>query len=243
MGMVIIFVLFLCNTAFTADIYMKIKTHTDGFEMMGQKQPAQDLIQEVWMTKDRISTSSKEQASVILLDKKVMYIINHTKKTYMEMPMDFSKMMPDADDAEMKGMMQNMMKVKISVTPTEEKKKINKWNCKKYIQKIETFMGPMNMEVWASEDIKIDQNLYLKYASSMFSQMPGMQAYIKEIEKEMKKIKGVTVLSMTDMAVMGQSMKSSTELLEVKEGKAPAKAFEIPKGYKKTKMEGMPFEI
>ena len=29
-----------------------------------------------------------------------------------------------------------------------------------------------------SEDIKIDQNVYLEYASSMFRQLPGMQNYV-----------------------------------------------------------------
>ena len=239
---VVVFAMLMCNSLFAADIYMKMKQHTDAFEMMGQKQPAQDLVQEVWMGVDKISTSDGETGSIVLLDKGVIYIINHKEKSYFEMPTDMSELAPDAGEremAEMQGMMQGMMKVNITVTPTNEKKKINKWNCTKYIQKVESFMGPMTMEVWASEEIRIDPDLYANYASSLFRQMPGMQNYLEDIQKEMKKIKGVGVLTVTDMQIMGQSMKSSTELLEVKEGKAPADAFTVPKGYTKKKMEGM----
>lgn len=235
--------LIFVSSSFAADIYMKMKQHSDAFEMMGQKQPAKDVIQDVWMAKEMISTSDAEQTSIIRLDKGVIYMINHKEKKYAEIPLDMSKMMPDMEGGEMAGMkdmMQNMMKMKITITPTGEKKKINNWNCQKYMQQIEMFMGPMTAEVWATEDIKIDADLYANYASSMFRQMPGMQAYVDEIQKEMKKIKGVTVLSTTEMAVMGQKMKSSMELMEVKEGNAPSSAFEVPKGYKKEKMEGMP---
>jgi hypothetical protein len=56
--------------------------------------------------------------------------------------------------------------------------------------------------------------------------------------KEFKKIKGITVLTTSTTTVMGTSIKSSTELLDYKEGTAPAGHFELPAGYKKTSMMG-----
>ena len=239
---VLIFLVLFSNSLFAADIYMKMKQHSDEFEMMGQKQPAKDVIQTVWLSTNKISTTDEERTTIMLLDKGIIYVINHKERSYFEMSTDVSKMMPEADKqemAEMQGVMQGMMKMSITVTPTGETKKINNWSCKKYIQKIESFMGPMNIEIWATEDIKIDPDLYSNYASDMFRQMPGMQSFIEDIQKEMKKIKGVSVFTTTDIQIMGQSMKSSTELLEVKEGKAPAGTFEVPQGYKK--MDGMPY--
>jgi hypothetical protein len=51
----------------------------------------------------------------------------------------------------------------------------------------------------------------------------------------MEKIKGVAVLTSTESTVMNSKMKSSVELIEVKEGSAPAGIYEVPVDYKKGK--------
>jgi len=224
----------------TADVFLKQKQHTDAYEVMGQKQPAKDLITTVWMTKDKIRSDNEEKSFILRRDKGVIYFLDHKKKTYAEMPTDMSKMIPSTDQEEgamFQNMMKSMMKVEVTITPTGESKKIGKWTCRKYIQKMKMFTGPIDSEIWASEDIKIDYDLYTRYAASMFAQMPGMQGMMESMLKEMKKIKGVPVLTTSRSQVMGQTINSSTELLEVKEGKAPANIFELPKGYRKMEMK------
>jgi hypothetical protein len=63
--------------------------------------------------------------------------------------------------------------------------------------------------------------------------MPGMQGSMETMKKEMEKIKGVQVMTVSSVIMMGQPQKTTTELLEFKEGKAPADIFAIPAGYKK----------
>jgi len=223
-----------------ADVLIKQKQHTDDFEMMGQKQPAKDVITTIWMTKDKIRSDNEERSFIFLADKGITYILDHKKKTYIEMSADMNPMAGDMTKKEAAGfnnMMKNMMKMEITITPTGEKKKIGKWNCTKYLQKLQTMMGPMNSEVWASEDIQIDNTLYAHFAASMFAQMTGMQNAVEAMMKEMKKIKGVPVLTISSNTVMGQTINSSTELLEVKEEKAPAGIFDLPKGYRKETMK------
>ena len=127
-----------------------------------------------------------------------------------------------------------MKKMEFSVTPTSEKKKIGKWNCTKYIQKLQTPMGPNITEIWATEELKMDQELYAKFSASMMSAMPGAQSMINDMTNEMKKIKGVPVLTTTTMEMMGQKIESTTELIEFKEGTVPANTFNVPSGYKQT---------
>ena len=55
----------------------------------------------------------------------------------------------------------------------------------------------------------------------------------KAWRKELKKIKGVQVYTEQTITMMGQPMKSTIELMEIKEGKAPSNIFELPTGYKK----------
>ena len=61
---------------------------------------------------------------------------------------------------------------------------------------------------------------------------PMTQRYAKMFE-EMKKIKGFTLGETTTISMMGRSMGTSSEAIEVKKGAIPESAFAIPAGYKK----------
>ena len=249
---ILLIALFLVNLL-QADTYMKEKKHTDGIKMMGQEQPATDEITEIWITSKGIRSDSPKGSMMILVDEKKIIMVDHEKKTYTEMPMNIGDItsqaakeagkdneeaeeMGQANQAMMQGMMQGMMKMEITVQPTTETKKINNWNCKKYNMTMNTFMGPMSNEIWATEDLKIDKAMYARMTTAFMSAMPGMQSGSENMMKEVEKIKGVQVFSISKYQMMGQTISSSTELLEFKDGAAPANLFKIPAGYKKKAM-------
>jgi hypothetical protein len=60
-----------------------------------------------------------------------------------------------------------------------------------------------------------------------------------DLIKEAKKIKGVYVRTEASTTIMGNAMNTTTELLEIKEGTAPAGIFDPPADYKQVKFEGM----
>ncbi len=226
-----------------ADMYIKQKNHSDGFSMMGQPQPPKDDLFVTWMSKDKARMDHGEDASVIIrLDKKMIYTINHAEMTYMEMPFDEkidiltaafgSSDLSDEEQTEAKKMMAglaNMMAPKVSVKETGETKKINEWKCKKYIMTTSMIGAITTTEVWATEEIKIDYELYSTILFSMMPKTPGLEKMLEE----MKKINGITVLSTASMPMMGKNVKSTQELLEVAEKSAPTGTYKVPKGYKK----------
>lgn len=222
-----------------ADIYMRQKKHVDGMTIMGRTQPSRDFIVQTWLTLDKVSVEDSKSKTVIEFDKNTITVADHNEKTIMTMPMNFSEIadkqsdgMSKEDSEEFNKFMGNMMQVSVKVTKTDEKKKIGKWNCTKYIQVMSTGMGEFKSEIWATEDIDVDRELYAKYMSAIKGTMPGMNENMKEIIKETQKIKGMEVYSEQTTEIMGQTMRSSTELLEYKKGKAPASAFDMPKGYR-----------
>ncbi len=237
-GMALIFLTLMFQNAY-GDIYMKQKQHTDAVTMMGQTQPAQDMINESWITTDKIVMMTEKQKVIMDMDKKSMTMINHETKSIVDMPMDFSKNMDQKGDmsaeekAEFQQLMGKMMQIDVKVEETNERKKIGKWNCRKYLQTINMAMGTTNSEIWATEDIKVDGDLYTKYSVGILAQMPGMGQNMSAITQELKKIKGVHVYSEQTITMMGQAMKSSIELIEFKEGKAPSNIFDLPAEYKK----------
>jgi hypothetical protein len=239
----------LIQTGVRADVFMKQKHHTDAFQMMGRSQPAKDAEETMWIAKDMVRNDQGETSSILRLDKKTLTMLNHQKKTYSEIPLDFdkiSKEMTEGTDQSKEGMppgmpdmMKNMMKFKMTVTPAGESKKIGQWNCKKYQETLETGMSKTESVIWASEDIKIDPELYTKLSTAMLAMMPGFKESMADLIKEAKKIKGVYVRTEASTTIMGNAMNTTTELLEIKEGTAPAGIFDPPADYKQVKFEGM----
>ena len=251
---VIVFFVFATVQA-RADIYMKQKTHTDEFKMMGQTQPEKDEIMVFWFAENKTRTDQEagNTSSILLGEKKILYWLDHNKKTYAEMPLDLDKLFDEAAEAgagedpemaeakkKMPGFMKNMMKgmmgsMSAKVTETGETKKIGDWNCRKYLIEMDMGMaGKTQSEAWATEDLKIDYALYFTSANAMMASQLGFDKIINE----MKKIKGFVVYQTSTTKVMGSEVTSTTELLECSDKSAPAGNYEIPAGYKKVKSFG-----
>ncbi len=236
-------ILFMLPQASRADVYIKQSQHVDAMTVMGQTQPAQDFVSETWMTPTKMVANSEKNKIIIDMQEKSVTFANHEQKTIMSMPLDFTKMMQEQsskmseeDKAEMQELMGRMMNINVSVEPTSDQKKIGQWDCKKYIMTMEMGMGTVTSEIWASTDINIDEELYAKFNTAMLAQMPGVSQNAASITQEMKKIKGMHVLTEQKTEMMGQTFNSSVKLLDVKEGKAPADAFGMPTDYKTQSM-------
>jgi len=245
LGLILIVFLIIIPLVVQADVYIKQKNHSDGFSMMGQNQPAKDEMFVTWMGKDKARIDQGEDTSIIIrLDKKVMYMVNHAEMSYAEMAIGgkndiFSSViagsdLSDEEQAQAKEMMQGfatMMKPTVSVTETGVSQEIKSWNCKKYNMKMDMMGMTTTAEIWATEDIKIDYELYRNLTFSLMGQMTA----IEDMMREMKKIKGIVVLQESTTSMMGSDVKSSLELVEVSNKPAPAGTYTVPEGYEKQK--------
>lgn len=225
-----------------ADVFMRQQVHRDASQMMGQNQPASDSTQTMWMAAEMMRRDSDNTSVIVRLDKKMVYFLDNSRKTYFEMPLDFEKAMAgmgksgDSEDKEMQEAMKKArgaFKMSMTVTDTGERKKIGNWNCRKYIREMSVGMGPVTSEVWATEDLRMDFDLNAQFNAAMMAMQPGGGQSIDQTVAEMKKIEGVPVLTVTNVNVMGSNIRSTEELLEFREGKAPAGIFEVPRGYVK----------
>jgi hypothetical protein len=217
-----------------ADLYIKQKQHTGAFQIMGRTEPAKEEIHEMWVSGRKSRFDSPEGSTIVDMDKKTMILIDHQEKTYSEAPLGQLPGMPgEVDDEEsqqaFQAMAAAMMKTETQVVDTGEKKKIKNWNCRKYQITMKMAMGQVVSEVWATEDIKVDPELFFAMQNAIAANQPGMA----QTTEEMKKVKGFQVLSTSTTQTMGASVQSSTEVLEVATKSAPADLFKIPAGYNK----------
>ena len=216
------------------DIYIKEKIHTDAVKIFGRTiSEAEDTYTETWMSGDKMRVDNYDEqyrltdSTIWRGDKGKVYFVDHVNKTYTEMNLgEVTTGMPT-------GMAMNFT---VKVTPTSETKMIKTWNCKKYMVETNIAMGIVSttttQEIWTTEDIKIDYSQYMQFSQS--AQSGAGLSISEDVIKEWAKVKGYPVLTITTIKTMGQSIKSTTELLEYNSQKsAPAGTYDIPKGYTK----------
>lgn len=210
-----------------ADVYIKSKSHTDAFSMMGQNQPAKDETIEQWISDDKFAHLGAEMSSIVDMKKNMMYLITHKDKSYVEaqLPLDFTKLLPK----EMAGMA-GMMKVTVTVTPNGQTKTIGQWKCSGYDVSMQMMMMPLNMSIWASTDVPIDMEKFSKlYGNVLKAQLRLDDA----AAQEMMKIKGYPIYTEVNADIMGAKMHSTTEVIEITKKNPPASVYSVPTGYTK----------
>ncbi len=229
-----------------ADVFIKQQHHTEGFQMMGRSQPPRDFTQKMWLSADKARSDMENHSVIVRLDKNVSYFLDHSRRVYSEVPMDPSQAggsRPEGRSSpEERGaanpMAQTMPKMTLNITETGETKKIGQYPCRKYIQRVESMMGPVTSEIWATEDLKMDRDLYVRFSLALMASQPGGRETMKANMAETRKIRGVPVLSLTTTRMGEAEVKSRVELVEFREEQAPPGSFDIPAGYSLQSMGG-----
>jgi hypothetical protein len=211
-----------------ADIYIKSKTHTDAFAVMGQSQPAKDETTEQWLGDDKFATITPEMSFIVDLKKNMFYMVNHGNKSYVEsqLPFDFTKMV----DPQMAQMISQMMKMTVTVTPTDQTKTIGQWKCSGYDVAMNIMMMPMKMSVWASTDVPFDIDKFMKmYTNVLKAQFRLDDAAVQE----MMKVKGYWIAMEMNAEIMGAKMHNTAEVVEITKKSPDASVYSVPAGYTK----------
>jgi hypothetical protein len=235
--------LLLQSTSF-ADTALRFKHHSDAYSIMNNEVPAADGEAKTWIGTDKARIDQGGDTSIIVhLKDNVVFFIDNKAKTYSELSLEnllgqvkealTGEQSSGEENAALSAMMQGLMqvvKISVTVTPGSEKRKIGAWNCQKYtINQSLGVAGTSISEVWASPDIKVDPEFYAKFRNFAFVKFAGFD----EAVVELKKIKGAPVFISSASQVMNTSIKSTEELVDVRESPAPSGWYDIPKGYKK----------
>lgn len=239
-SMVLCLMLIFASVFVHADVYIKQKRYTQAMKIMGKEQPAEEVVEEIWITPQGFRSDNPTNSVVMVFDQKKIVMIDHVKKTYMEMPLDViegvtEQMGKDEDAEAFQAMMEGMMKMEVSVQEQNERRQVNGWKCQKYLLTIKTMMGPMNQEIWATQELNVDQKLYNRFSTAIMAANPMLKSLVGDMMREMEKIKGVQVRNVFSQKIMNQTVTSTTDLLEYKNTTAPKGILDIPSGYKKKK--------
>ncbi|WP_028571689.1 DUF4412 domain-containing protein [Desulfonatronum lacustre] len=227
-----------------AEDYLKILHVSEPYEIMGQKQAGSEEIVETWLSGNKARMNSSDKTSVIFDgDKQTMYMLDHGERTYTEVPLNLSEAMAGMLGEEgghekaqmMAQMMGGMMQMQASVVETGTVKNVNDWTCRVYELTLNMPMGQTAAEICATDQIDVNVSMYNKIGHAMMAGQHGFE----ELLREMEKIRGVAVLTVSRANVMGATVVTREELLEHKKMAAPSGSFDIPEGYTRQRFMGM----
>lgn len=244
-GLAMLAIFLFLGTVSSAEDYLKMRHVSEPYEVMGQRQAATEEDVEVWLSGNKARMNSSDRTSVIFDgDQQMMYILDHAEQSYTEVPMNLSEAMAGIFEGQeggqdmanmMSQMMGAMMQVQATVVDTGVSRTVNDWPCRVYELTMNMPMGNTVSEICATEEIDVDVSMYNKIGQAM---MVGQQGF-EDMLREMEKIRGVAVLTISRAEVMGTTMVTREELLEHSKMAAPAGSFDIPEGYAKQRFMGM----
>lgn len=174
-------------------------------------------IAKVFMAKTMTRFDEGNESTIVRLDKKLVYMVDHLSKTYTVLPMD-----PNELPAMLKDFDKSVGKKKLGA------EKVDGRACTKW-----------------QFTIKMDDVLSKELADQMkaMESMPGAQsAQMKQLMAQMKREIVSTVWIAEDLGAPIKTVTSdgtTTILRKIKVGTQSPKLFEPPSGYKKTDMPGM----
>jgi hypothetical protein len=213
-------------TTLFADVKIVQKVKTDG--MMGQK--PQDGVMTMYIKSGKARVENQNSPTYQIMDVSTgkMFIVDSSKKEVMVISAEQMK--------QASNMISQLMGGKNAPAPTVQKlgtsKTYNGMNCDEY--KI-SISGPMqtNGTYCVSPDINFDQEFApLTSFSRELAQMFGGDA--------MKKLPGFPVHTDSTISMMGQNMKSTTELVSYSRDTVPETLFIVPSDYKVKQAPSMP---
>ena len=232
-------------------------------EMKQNVGKVKEAVETVRVAEHKIGIQTGGNNVVFRGDKKVLWIMDTSKKTYMEMDeaackamgeqvsgamaqmQEAMKNMPAEQRAKMEkimaGQMQAMAPPKPTVKPMGQTRTINGFECAGY-----TVSSPTGVtEVWAAgpKALKLsaaDLNAFKEFAEFMKSSFPGMErmadlALDFEHPRE-DQVPGFPILSIHKDKAGKEDFRS--ELVRLTQGAVEASAFELPTGFGKTEMPG-----
>ena|SRR5688572_27563375 len=194
--------------------------------IMGQ--PATNTIQTMRIkgSKARIDHQNMKTYQILDLGAKKVYNVDPDKKEVMVMGLD----MMNAAGAMFKQMNQN---AKLNVQDTGSTRTVNGFKCTDYVVSMSGAMS-LNSKQCVTRDVDYsDFEAFRPYAEGMVKMLAGDEGAAKLPP-------GISVITETEMTMMGQKVNSRTELQSLKKEEIPATAFAIPPGFTTKEMPGMP---
>jgi hypothetical protein len=195
---------------------------------MGQSQPASDTERIIWLAGDRLRVDDTDVTFIVRSDAGVMYLIDHRDKSVstVALPVDVSSLLPPG----IADQMQAMMKLEVTVAPTDDTKQVGSWTARRWNLTMATPMVKVESALWATSDLDLDRTAYDRLFNQIVSLQPGAEGLVEKL----KTVEGFVVeeRSVTTMTGASDTAMTRTErTVSVETADPPAGTYDPPGDY------------
>ncbi len=202
--------------------------------------PSEEVSQ-TWVAYGKMKIASTDpQGTDMIIDPATgeMTFINHAAREYYRL--NTQAMRAGMSEPGIDQMRALLEQTRVQVEPTDERRQINGFDCRKY-RVTKTGLMDVEQEVWAAEDIELDLR---RYQDLMHLAGPegllGDSELARAQRAEMQKIKGYPILTISKLQLMGTEMESQIEVRVIRREPIAPSLFAIPADYKERAMEVEP---
>ncbi|PIE03591.1 MAG: hypothetical protein CSA81_01265 [Acidobacteria bacterium] len=233
-GLSLLFI--LIGISVIGDDHIVYNLHTDAVEIMGQKQPANDVEIHQWFNQKYAAVNMPGRRSVVDADKSMCYIIFEDQKAYLKMPMPVQ--VTDYLPPQVAQYL-SAQKIVVRVTELDETKDILGVKCKTYLASFDMGMTKIDMKFYVSEDVPFDYSTYRDKFEEPMLRLTKENLDDAAFE-ELKKMKGFQMGYEMTADMMGTKVVSRYEAVKITNEDAPVGTYLPPKNYKKLEQFPMP---
>jgi len=211
-----------------ADLLLTVKGHTEAFKIGDRTQEPHDANVKIWLRADKMRRDEGPLSAIVRLDRKKLYLVNHTDKTYsvVDLPVDWAKLVPKTDQQNFQQFIATNQ-LKASIVPTAETRKVHGWTAHRVDVELTNVQGlRVTTQMWLTKDLA----LYGAY-NEMSGFLASLQVSSADWSRKMSALDGFPVYQETEVSIGGASFKSHEEVAAAVTQDVPDVTYDPPLGF------------
>jgi hypothetical protein len=211
-----------------ADLMLRLKGHIEGFKVGARAQEPRDADVNIWLSGDKMRRDEGPLSAIVRLDRKKLYLINHTDKTYsvVDLPVNLAKLVAKGDQERFQQFVAESQ-IKARVAPAAETRKIHGWSAHRVDVELSNSHGlRVSTQMWLTKEL----GPYGAY-NTMNGVLASLQPNSAEWSRKIRELDGFPVYQETTVNVGGASFKSKEEVVTVETKEVPDVTYDPPLGF------------
>jgi hypothetical protein len=207
---------------------LRLKGHIEGFKVGDRAQEPRDADVNIWLSADKMRRDEGPLSAIVRLDRKKLYLINHTDKTYsvVDLPVNLAKLVAKGDQERFQQFVAESQ-IKAKVAPAAETRKIHGWSARRVDVELSNSHGlRVSTQMWLTKEL----GPYGAY-NTMNGVLASLQPNSAEWSRKIRELDGFPVYQETTVNVGGASFKSQEEVVTVETREVPDVTYDPPLGF------------
>ena len=218
------FCFLLSLSCYAADTWIKQVVHRHAFSLLDKTYEDEEEEIETWIGRNRMAVHGKSQSLLLLLDREVLYVLDHNRKTYVQMPIPI-----DLEEFYPAQLLQLMQTVTVNLSVADESVELDRRTCHVFQVEIESLMMSMRIKVWGTVDVPFDWKVYKE---RMYPELAKVLFKLpEEAAREFSEIAGFPYRSESVFSFMGVEVRSEMAVVSMDRKAVPDNVYSLPENY------------